>query len=506
MALLNPYAKGFNHFFQKRRLFVVIFLLIPLFSILFYTMVDKRQMPEISQRESILSIDWNENINIDENRQRIIELCKNLSIEPIQVNTYVGEQQFILNRDMEIDMNESQIYFKLHNSQEVTIVENELRSRLKNEYPNARTNFSPPENIFEKVFSSNEVVLVAEISKESKQSLTSYENITNIIQDIKVKYPDIDISPISKKKYIEILISQEKLILYDVEKANLIKELQNAFNQNKIGEIIDQNNFIPVITGKKQESIDNILKSTFVNNAKNKLIPISSLASIQEKEGYKSIISGKAGSYIPLKISETPVHPETIMTSIREIVNLHNKHELSFSGSWFENKKLLREMSFVLLISLLLLYFILAAQFESLTQPLIVLLEVPIDISGALLLLYLFGNSINIMSMIGIVVMSGIIINDSILKIDTINQLRRQGMNTIEAIKEGGHRRLKPILMTSLTTILALVPFLFGKDLGSELQIPLALTIIGGLGLGTIVSLYFIPIAYYYLAKIGRKQ
>jgi len=158
-------------------------------------------------------------------------------------------------------------------------------------------------------------------------------------------------------------------------------------------------------------------------------------------------------------------------------------------------------MIIVLLISLVLLYFILAAQFESLTQPLIILLEIPIDIVGVILVLLLFGQSLNLMSMIGIIVMSGIIINDSILKISTINQLRKTGLPLSEALHKAGEQRLKPILMTSFTTILALVPFLFFSDLGSELQKPFALAIIGGMTLGTIVSLYFIPLCYYYLYR-----
>ena len=97
--------------------------------------------------------------------------------------------------------------------------------------------------------------------------------------------------------------------------------------------------------------------------------------------------------------------------------------------------------------------------------------------------------------------MAGIIINDSILKIDTINKLREKGMPLLEAIHLGGTRRLKPIIMTSLTTILALLPFLFGSDMGSKLQQPLALAIIGGLFVGTFVSLFFVPLIYYFLYK-----
>ena len=103
--------------------------------------------------------------------------------------------------------------------------------------------------------------------------------------------------------------------------------------------------------------------------------------------------------------------------------------------------------------------------------------------------------------MIGIIVMTGIVINDSILKIDTIIHLQQKGLPLLDAIHEGGVRRLKPILMTSLTSIFAMLPLLWGDDIGSQLQRPLAVTMISGLGFGTIVSLYFVPLCYYVLKK-----
>ena len=155
------------------------------------------------------------------------------------------------------------------------------------------------------------------------------------------------------------------------------------------------------------------------------------------------------------------------------------------------------EIMLILLISVLLMYFILAAQFESFLQPLIVLLEVPIDIAAAIGLLYISGHSLNLMSAIGLVVTSGIIINDSILKLDVMNQLRKEGMPLMEAIHEAGHRRLKAILMTSLTSIVCMAPLLFSHDMGSELEKPLAIATIGGMVIGTIISLLVIPVVYW---------
>src|SRR5690606_10267927 len=130
--------------------------------------------------------------------------------------------------------------------------------------------------------------------------------------------------------------------------------------------------------------------------------------------------------------------------------------EINIEGSYFENKKLIKDMAIILIVSILLLYFILAAQFESLIQPLFILLELPIRIFVSFILIYIGNNTLNLMSMIGIVVMSGLIINDSILKIDAINQLRVKGVPLMQAIFEGGHKRIRPIIMITLTSIGAL--------------------------------------------------
>ena len=189
------------------------------------------------------------------------------------------------------------------------------------------------------------------------------------------------------------------------------------------------------------------------------------------------------------------------MADVKTVVQKAGDWELGFSGSFFSNKKMLEELVVILFISILLMYFILASQFESFVQPLIVLLEIPIDVAFALLLLWICGHTLNLMSAIGLIVTCGIIINDSILKLDAINELRKEGMPLMEAIHEAGRRRLRPIIMTSLTTILAMVPLLFSFDMGSELQKPLSVAMIGAMFIGTLVSLFIIPLIYWFIYK-----
>ena len=177
---------------------------------------------------------------------------------------------------------------------------------------------------------------------------------------------------------------------------------------------------------------------------------------------------------------------------------------MRFGGSWFSSRELVKELLWILLVAVLLLYLILASQFESLLQPLLILLELVLDIFGALLVLWLSGQSLNLMSLIGLVVVTGIVINDSILKLDTINRLRAGGMPLREAVLTGSARRMKAIIMTSLTTILAVAPFLSRGSMGADLQYPMCLVIIAGMVVGTLVSLFVVPALYY--SVYARKE
>ena len=207
--------------------------------------------------------------------------------------------------------------------------------------------------------------------------------------------------------------------------------------------------------------------------------------------------------FYPVEILYSGNNPYPLLDKIRNAVRDTGDFDVSFEGSWFSDRMMISELSLVLAVALVLLYLILASQFESLVQPLIILSEIVIDIFGALAVLWLCGVSVNLMSMIGLIVVCGIVINDSILKIDTINRLRKQGLGLKHAIMTAGHRRLKAIVMTSLTTILSVCPFLARGSMGDDLQYPMSLVIIAGMIVGTTVSLLIVPMIYY---EVYRKK
>jgi hydrophobic/amphiphilic exporter-1 (mainly G- bacteria), HAE1 family len=170
------------------------------------------------------------------------------------------------------------------------------------------------------------------------------------------------------------------------------------------------------------------------------------------------------------------------------------RHEIG--GENEEMRRSFRELGFAFALALLLVYMILAAQFESLVHPFTVLLSVPLGLIGAVFALWLFGAGLNTVSLIGIVVLIGIVDNDAVVKIDLINQLRREGTPLREAIIEAGRARLRPIVMNSITTMLAITPMMMGFGQGAALQAPLAIAIFGGLFTSTVLTLLVIPVIY----------
>ena len=153
-------------------------------------------------------------------------------------------------------------------------------------------------------------------------------------------------------------------------------------------------------------------------------------------------------------------------------------------------------MQFALLLAVFLVYLVMASQFESLIHPFVILFSIPLALVGAVLALYITGTTVNIVALIGIIMLAGIVVNNAIVLVDLINQLREQGQKRLDAILEAGSARLRPILMTSLTTALGLLPMAIGFGEGSEVRTPMAITVIGGLTVSTLLTLIVVPVVY----------
>jgi HAE1 family hydrophobic/amphiphilic exporter-1 len=160
-----------------------------------------------------------------------------------------------------------------------------------------------------------------------------------------------------------------------------------------------------------------------------------------------------------------------------------------------------RSLILALVLAVFLVYLVMASQFESLLHPFVILFSIPLALIGAVFALWLTGYTLSVVVFIGLILLAGIVVNNAIVLVDLINQLRAKGMQKVEAVIEGGRLRLRPILMTTMTTALGLLPLAFGFGEGAEVRAPMAVTVIGGLLASTLLTLVVIPVVYTVLDR-----
>ena len=502
------YDKGIDWVFSHKRISLLMTASTLPLCVFFFYYLEKERMPEIEQNELVMRVEWNENIHVDENRRRVDALMKLVDGQVVEHTAYVGMQDYILNGGSELSATEAELYFKTGEPSGIAPLQEQLEREIKAGYPLAVVTFSPPETIFEKLFVTGEADVVAELHPENRSQAPEASDLKELEERI-IGRTGVASEGIAFRNQMNIVVDRERLLLYNVAYTELTRVLRTAFKENSVSTLRSYQQYLPVGIAGEEQSINRILAETMVKTmpdrqGKTAYVPLNSLIKVVASEDLKSITAGKNGEYIPMSFYDI-VDATGLMAKVKETVDGTDGWEVDFSGSFFSNEKMMSELAVILFVSILLMYFILCAQFESFLQPLIVLIEIPIDIAFALVTLWIFGHTLNLMSAIGIIVTCGIVVNDSILKLDSINELRKAGTPLLEAIHTAGTRRLRPIIMTSLTTIMAMIPLLFASDMGSELQKPLAIAMIGSMLLGTLVSLFIIPLIYWFIYRKHEK-
>ena len=485
------YTRSFNYAFTKQKLIYFSCILLTIAGTVCFHYMKKEKLPVIHYDDFELHINWNENIGFEKNKTRVMRLLTYLGTGEIEVsNAAIGTQQFQRSGNHQITEHESVIYFKTDTHSRTKVLKERIAYFLHQNFPSCIYRFSNTENLFEQVFTSSTNQLILKIP----------DNMKGKIKSIKTKlseaFPTAEMVTENKERVIVLAPRLSVLAKYKVTPQALYNELEFVLGSKNIGLLKDTNTYTPILLKNSKQSFSEILKDAHITNAKGTLIPLKTLVAVTFENEYKSIRADADANFIPLIVKHND--PEAIV----QFVDTSFPGNITLGGTYFDDKDFFRELIFILFVTLLLLYFVLAAQFESLVQPVILLLEVPVTIGGTLLLMYLFSIGINLMSMIGLIIMLGIVVNDSILKIDTINKLiEKENISLRNAIHKAGLKRLNAILMTSITTILAMTPILLARGIGADLQRPLALVVIISMVLGTLVSIYLVPLLYWLFLK-----
>ncbi|WP_114751649.1 efflux RND transporter permease subunit [Pleomorphovibrio marinus] len=505
LVLLGAYKKLYHVLFAKRKLsLLVLFLLIPLM-LSISSLLPVEGLPPIEKFDLLLEVDWNEPIHALENKQRFQQLLEAVEGKYLQAESDIGLNQFLL-FDGENSIQRGNLYLRFEDSEEKVAQTRHLQEFLRQNYPMASIDLQDAPNAFEQLFSSPFAYYEARWKDLTSKKPVDEPLMDQWLQELPVA--NWDRGPgLQKESSIIFRLDLDKMATYGVETQSMLNQIEKLFGNYLITDIKRFGEVTPVKLKESAGDFQRLLKETYVSGAENTPYQLSNFVYFNYDNHYKSITADAAGVYQSINLHD-PNQPG-IEQGLLGWANDKNL-AISFTGQYFKDRETIQQLIGILLISVLLLYFILAAQFESFFQPLIVIFTLPLGIGGAFFVLWVTGTSLNVMSAIGLVVMLGIMVNDAILKIDTINRLRNKlgqqlGMAPGEALEkamyQAGEIRLKPIVMTSITTILALLPVVFSAGLGADLQRPLVLSVIGGLTIGTFTALYFVPLSYWLITK-----
>jgi HAE1 family hydrophobic/amphiphilic exporter-1 len=262
-----------------------------------------------------------------------------------------------------------------------------------------------------------------------------------------------------------------------------------------------------------EEDRDEILdlNKVFVTNSSGQKIPLSSFASYEkatgpvdiQRENQSRVIHVTAGIVPGAALNEVEMK---VQEAITEQIPTEEEVTIQFSGEYQDLMKYGQRLIYILLVAVFLVFGVMASQFESFLDPFIILFTVPLSLIGVIGLYLLTGETYSLLTAVGLVMLAGIIVNNGIVLVDYTNLLRKRGRNIREACIEAGGNRLRPILMTTFTTVLALVPMAFFPGEGSELVSPIAKTVVGGLSVGAVLTLFLVPVIYAIFNGMAEKR
>jgi HAE1 family hydrophobic/amphiphilic exporter-1/multidrug efflux pump len=319
----------------------------------------------------------------------------------------------------------------------------------------------------------------------------------------------VDVNLKFNKPELEISVDRLKAKDAGVATADIAEALQAAYSGRRMGYFIMNGKQYQVIGQVSRENRDEPtdLAKIYIRNNQNELIQLSTLLQIRESSNPPQLFH--YNRYKSATISASLAPGKTIgdgIETMQEIAKklLDDTFATSLSGPSRDYAESSSNTAFAFVLALFLIYLVLAAQFESFIDPLIIMFTVPLALAGALLSLWIFGQTINIFSQIGMIMLIGLVTKNGILIVEFANQKREQGIDKKNALLDASKQRLRPILMTSLATMLGALPIALSLGAAAQSRMPLGIVIVGGLLFSLLLTLYVIPVMYSYLS--GKKK
>ncbi len=381
-------------------------------------------------------------------------------------------------------------------------IANDLRKLLDGKIAGMTIRTRAPQGQFllERLLSSEEGIDIEVRGFELSTLGVLSHQVAEAIKDVP-GISDVDVSRQQGLPQQQILVQRDKIADLGLSVRDLTEVVETAVAGSKAGEYRVAGNAYAIrvqLADAEQRSIDEILDLT-VLTPQGEQVALRNLVTTTKGEGPVVIERKDQQRLITVSANVAERDLGSVAADIQvrlDTLPRPEGYDLLIAGNFEEQQKSFNELVISLLLALLLVYMVLASQYESLRAPLVVMLSVPVAAIGVIVTLFLTDTTLNLQSAIGCIMLCGIVVNNAILLVDQAGRLRQEGNATYEALLEAGRRRLRPILMTTLTTMLALLPLALGIGEGADAQAPLARAVLGGLAASTLITLLLVPAVY----------
>lgn len=502
---LSWYGRFLSKVLERRKIVIALALILLILTILIFPKVGSEYIPKSGSNEFSIEIKLTEGTML----QRTDGLVRN--VELMLEDILQGKAEIVYSQsgpdensttEKSVFQNENTANIKIRLKKEA-ISQSDFLIRQINEMlagiPDAEINIKKDETALQTTMGTDEPPLTIEVkgkdlevldqlTREIKQKLSAIPELSNIKTSIEAGAPEIDVQ-----------IDRFKASIYNLTADNIASQLKdqlmgkNAGKYDNGGELNDITVRLPELSMSQFSSI--MLKSG------TKEVPLYEVAQINRSNSPKQLLRRNQNRIGTVTANiQGDLAFDKVIAKVRDQIQTvvtPAEYQIQVTGEEEKRANAMSNLGFALLLSIVLVYMVMASQFESLIHPFTVLLTIPLAGAGSVWAFFILGNPLNIMAYIGIIMLAGIAVNNSILLVDAINQLKQQGYNLKDAIIGAGQNRIRPILMTSLTTILALIPLTLGIGESASLRSPMAIAVIAGLTTSTVMSLMVIPCVYY---------
>jgi len=504
---LEQYEVMLRKFLKHKNIGLIIVLGIFMASLFIFNFLDKELMPKTDQGQFIIKVDMATGTKLSETNKVVLKMEDVLLANPYveSVSSVIGSTTGQSAKDIvqRLGAHQSQIIVNLKEKRK-KLKTTDVVQILKKDFSNtkglrdASIEFALQQGVISGAFAGGGKPITIEIKGENldvmekialdiEAGMEKIGGVFGIEDDIPESSPEVRVN-----------VDKQKSALYGISVVDLAKIAQMVLRGSVASQFKEKGHEIDIRVRLREEDRDTFdkLYRIRVHSPVVGMVPLGLVAKFSKEKGPSEIKRVGQERTITIGANTVGRKMSEITADIDQMlqgIDVKSGYRAKMAGESAAMKESFNSLRFALILSIVMVYMIMAAQFESITQPMIILFTVPLSLIGVLLALFATKTSVSVVALLGVIMLGGIVVNNGIVLIDYTNILMKNGKSALEAVVEASIARLRPIIMTALTTVLGLTPMALAVGRGSELRAPMAISVMGGLIFSTFLTLVVIP-------------